>query len=57
VKSAIPSSARGRTIIIAEGDPNKPVSRARGGTVFVICCALVFVIIAAAAAYFLSRLF
>jgi hypothetical protein len=53
----MPSSARGRTIIIAEGDPNKPVSRARGGTVFVICCALVFVVIAAAAAYFLSRLF
>jgi hypothetical protein len=44
-------------VAMAGRKPNGPRSPARSGTVFVLCCALIFVFIAAVAAYFLSRLF
>jgi hypothetical protein len=57
MKYAVPNLAGEGMIAMAGRKPRNPTGRTPSGTMFVICCAVIFIFIAVVAAYFLSRLF
>jgi hypothetical protein len=57
MKYAVPNLAGEGTIAMAGRKPRNRIGRTPSGTMFVVCCALIFILIAVVAAYFLSRLF